>query len=214
MPDPVKIIVAARRREGVTHERLVGFWCDPHAVGFAAHVRPDAYALSFFDQRRGSEPFDGMAAFRIDDPVRAVRRRRDIPPVVAADGWADLVELPTAWLPVTEHAIVTPPSTAARHSAYKLTFFVSARPGADVGEIHRHWLEVHASNVRNRFEACGGVRYVINLVDPAAGSPFVGVAELSYVDKAAARSHVIDEDGFDDRTTGFALSGREVVIAG
>ncbi len=220
MTSPVKTMTVIRRREGVTHEQLEAVWRAPHAPGVAQHMRPDRYAVTIFDPRDGRAPYDGMAALSFDDADRAASvTGRRTPEAVAKDGFVDLVELPMLRLTVDEHVIVAgpaaPATAAEREQAHKLTFLVRGREGIDLDRIRRHWLELHAPNVRSGFVAAGGVRYVVNLVEGDGGADgIVGVAELSYRDAAAARAHVIDDDGFSALTTGVALPGRELVVVG
>jgi len=216
-----------RRASGVGHDDLVRHWREQHAPGVKAHMRPDRYAITFFDPDggpRGTEAsYDGMAALAYDDRERArTVTGRNVPPEVATDGFVDLVEQPMTALRVVEHVIVPGPSgrTAtpeARGGAYKMTFLVRPKAGEDLAHIQRHWLEAHAPNVASNFEAAGGLRYVVNLVDLSAGpvNEFVGVAELSYRDRASFKGHAIADDGFNALTSpSVVLRGREWVVAG
>jgi hypothetical protein len=222
MTAPLKSMTVARRRPEVSHDQLVAAWRSPHAPGVVEHMKPDHYAITFFDPRDGRAPFDGMAALTYHDPGRAgTVTGRNTPEVVANDGWVDLVQLPMERLTVTENVIVAGPGSDPsiparadeRNEAFKMTFLVSARPGVDPEAIQRHWLERHAPNVASAFVAAGGLRYVVNLVDLSRGNQaYVGVAELSYQDLAAAKAHHIADDGFNALTTGIALPGRELVM--
>lgn len=220
----IKTLTLARRRTEVSHEQLEAHWRDPHAPGVAAHMKPDRYAITFFAQRNDRVPFDGMAALFYADADRAASLTgRNTPPAVANDGWVDRVEQPMIRLQVDEHVIVpgpggldgTPATSAQREAAFKMTFLVKANEGEDIDAIHRHWLELHAPNVASNFAASGGVRYVINLAPRLGGGraqPYVGIAELSYRDRDAFKSHLIDDDGFNARTNGLGLQGRELVV--
>ncbi|MFN0090090.1 MAG: hypothetical protein ACKVWR_07475 [Acidimicrobiales bacterium] len=219
MSTGIKHLSPLRRRDGVTHDQLVAHWRDPHAVGVKAFMRPDRYAITFFDQREGRAQYDGMASVAFDDLDDALTRTgRNMAPEVANDGFVDLVQTPMTRLQVIEHVIVPgpaggPATAEEREAAYKMTFLVSANEGEDLADLHRHWLEIHAPNVASSFVAAGGVRYVVNLVDRAAkDQPFAGVAELSYRDRDAFKGHKIADDGFNARTTGIALSGREYIV--
>lgn len=208
-----------RRRDGVEHDQLVAHWRDPHAPGVKAHMGPDRYAITFFDPRDGKAPYDGMASLAYDDvEVAKAHTGKNTPAPVAADGFVDLVQLPMQRTQVVEHVMVAgpgdgPATAAEREAAFKMTFLVSARDGEDPASIHRHWLDLHAPNVVSNFVASGGVRYVVNLADLAGGAqPFLGIAELWYRDRDAFKAHQIADDGFNARTTGIALSGKEFVV--
>ncbi|MFN0030258.1 MAG: hypothetical protein ACKV2O_24155 [Acidimicrobiales bacterium] len=217
----LKTYTIARRRDGVTHHELVDYWRGTHATNVLQHMVPDGYTLTFFDPRDGKAPFDGMAELRY---LNAERGRSvtgaNIPPVVSGDGWADLVCLPNAWLRVAEHVIVAgpgaqgdPATVAEREAAFKLTYLLGAAEGFDAQAIGRHWLDIHVPNFREHFVACGGVRYVVNLVERSAGIDLVGLAELSYRDRASAESHQPPDDGFRAMINLRALPGREMVLA-
>jgi hypothetical protein len=221
MTTGIKTLSPLRRRADVSHDDLVRHWRDPHAPGVKAHMRPDRYAITFFDPQDGKAVYDGMAALSFDDRdhARSVTGR-NMPRAVATDGFGDLVEQPMTALRVVEHVIVAGPSgdpatPDERAAAYKMTFFVRPGAGQDLANIQRHWLEIHAPNVASTFVAAGGVRYVVNLVDLAAGAQeFVGVAELSYRDRDAFKGHAIADDGFNALTSpSVALRGQEWVVA-
>jgi hypothetical protein len=218
MTAPVKTFTIARRHEGVSHEDLVARWRSTHAANVMQHMRPDGYALTFFEPRDGKTPYDGMAELRYDDPNRArLVTGGNIPTAVSDDGWSDLVQLPNTWLRVTEHVIVAGPSgTAAtkveREDAFKLTFLISPRDGVDPEEVKQHWLDVHVPNFRERFVASGGVRYVVNIADRVEGADLVGLAELSYRDRASAEDHRPPDDGFRGMIVLRAFPSREIVV--
>lgn len=220
MSRPIKTFTIARRRAGVSHEELAAYWASVHAANVMQHMAPDGYTLTFFDSRGDKTPFDGMAELRYDDSERASTvTGANIPAVVAQDGWADLVELPNAWLRVTEHVIVPGPSAipatnAEREAAFKLTFLLSAVDGVDPEVLKRHWLDVHVPNFERDFVACGGVRYVVNVAERVAGADLVGLGELSYRDRASAESHQPPDDGFRSMILLRAFPGRELVVSG
>jgi hypothetical protein len=141
----------------------------------------------------------------------------NFPAVVVQDGWADLVQLPNTWLRVTERVIVAGPhgtaaTKAERDAAFKLTFLISARDGADPDAIRRHWLQVHVPNFKERFVACGGGRYVVNIADRTAGEELIGLAELSYRDRPSAEAHQPPDDGFKAMIQLRAFPGHEIVV--
>lgn len=214
----LKTFTIARRRDGISHDELVECWRNRHATNVVQHMRPDRYTLTFFDPRQGQAPYDGMAELGFDDTERArLVTGANIPTAAAQDGWADLVQLPTTWLRVVEHTIVagpsgTPATPEERAAAFKLTFLITAKDGRDPDEVRRHWLEVHVPNFRERFVEHGGVRYVVNVAERSAGEPLLGLAELSYRDRASAESHRPPDDGFTAMIELRALPGRELVI--
>ena len=214
----LKTFTLARARAGVDAEQLAAFWQSVHAANVVRHMTPDRYTLSFFDPRNGRSPYNGMAELGYDDAERGRSvTGANIPAGAAADGWSDLVELPTTWLRAAEHVIVAGPDGVAagraeREAAFKLTFLITARDGVDAETVRRHWLEVHVPNFRERFVESGGVRYVVNLAERATGENLVGLAELSYRDRAAAAAHQPPDDGFKDLIVLRALPGREVLV--
>jgi hypothetical protein len=218
MQGAVKTFTVARRRESVDHDELVECWRGVHATNVMEHMRPDGYTLTFFDPRAGKTPYDGMAELRFVDPERArAVTGGNIPAAAAQDGWADLVQLPNTWLRAVEHVVIagphgTPATRAERAAAFKLTFLITARAGQDLDAVRRHWLEVHVPNFRERFIESGGVRYVVNVAERTAGEDLLGLAELSYRDRASAEGHQPPDDGFRALIDLRALPGFEVVI--
>lgn len=214
----LKTFTVARVRAGVTAEHLAAYWQSVHAANVVRCMAPDRYTLTFFDPRDGRSPYSGMAELGYDDAERGRSvTGANIPAEAAADGWADLVELPATWLRAAEHVIVAgpdgaPAGRAEREAAFKLTFLITARDGIDAETVRQHWLEVHVPNFRERFVDCGGVRYVVNLAERATGENLVGLAELSYRDRASAEAHQPPDDGFKDLIVLRALPGREVLV--
>jgi len=218
MSETLKTYTLARARAGVTPEQLTAFWGSVHAGNVVRLMTPDRYTLTFFDPRDGRSPYQGMAELGYDDAERGRSvTGANIPVGASADGWSDLVELPTTWLRVTEHVIVagpdgTPAGRAEREAAFKLTFLITARDGVDAEAVRRHWLDIHVPNFRERFVESGGVRYVVNLAERCTDERLVGLAELSYRDRAAAEAHQPPDDGFKDLIVLRALPGHEVLI--
>src|SRR5262245_58068647 len=195
MDRPVKTFTIARRKAGVDHDDLADRWLTTHAANALEHMRPDGYTITIFDARDGRTPYDGMAELRYHDLERyRTLTGGNIPDAVAHDEWAGMVDLPNTWLRAVEHVVVagpdgTPATRAEREAAFKLTFLITAGPGHDVGAVRRHWLDVHVPNFREHFVETGGVRYVVNLAERSAGEDLVGLAELSYRDRACAEAH-------------------------
>jgi hypothetical protein len=216
----LKQVTPIRRKDGVSHEEFVQHYQEVHIPGVLEHMRPEHYFVSLFEPRDGRAPYAAMASLFWSDPAAAEAvTGRNTPAVVATDSFIQRAESPLGRFRVSEHVIVAGPGDAPatkeeREAAFKMTFLVSPRPGQSFEDIQRHWLELHAPNVASNFVASGGVRYVVNLVQPGrAEAPLVGVAELSYRDRDAAKGHHIADDGFNAKTTGIALPGRELVLA-
>ena len=100
-------------------------------------------------------------------------------------------------LPVVPNTL-NEPFPATRSGFYKVTFLVPARDGVEVDEAFRHWLEVHAPNVRGVMTEIGGLRYVVNHSVNPANEPYMGMAELYFADPDGweAYKSTVTEDGF------------------
>lgn len=216
----LKTFVLARRAEGVDHDHLVEHWRGVHAPNAVEHIGPDGYTLTFFDPRGGRSPYDGMAELRFDDPARGWSLTGpNTPAAVTGDGWLDLVAPPLPWLQVTEHAVVSgpngvPATAEERAAAFKLTFLLSPADGVDLNDLRRHWLDIHVPNYASNFVASGGLRYVVNVAEQTHNTDLVGLAEISYLSREAAESHVVADDGFRSMIVLRALPGREEVVTG
>ncbi len=200
-----------RRRDGVSHDEVVRHWREVHMPAVVAHMSPRSYAVTIFDQRGGSAPYDGMASVVYDD-VAVARREQvtDMPAGVAGDGFGRLIRR-SGRLECTGHVIVDGPRPAGCH---KVVGLVGLGEGHARAEGWRSWLDEHAPNVARRFEAHGGLRYVVSLADRNEDEPaFLGVAELWFEDRAAARSHLagVAPDRFLDLTTPILLHGTEMI---
>jgi len=179
MTTGIKTISPLHRREGIGHDELVAYWQDRHAPGVKTHMRPDRYSITFFDPRDGRAAYDGMAALAFDDAERAkATTGRNMPAEVANDGFGDRIEMPMTRLTVAENVIVAgpgadggPASAEERGSAYKMTFFVRAADGQDLEQMHRHWLEIHAPNVKSSFVAAVGFATWSTSLPPAPAGP-------------------------------------------
>lgn len=215
--DPLTLHVPIRRRDGVTHDEVVRHWRAVHMPAVIAHMTPRHYSVTIFEQpegasaRRDGTVFDGLASVTYDDP--AVARREQVtamPAEVAGDGFGALIRRSDR-LQCTAHVIVDGPRPPGCHKIVGLV-----RPGAGhtVEEGWRCWLEEHAPNVATGFEAGGGLRYVVSLADRhEQDPPYVGLAELWFRDRQAARSHLarVRPDRFLDLTIPTILHGTETI---
>lgn len=218
MTQGTKHLTPIRRGERVTHDQLVEHWRTKHSPGVKALMRPARYSVTFFDPRDGRAAYDGMAAIAYDTEADwAAHNGRNTPQAVVEDGFVDLVRQPMERMTAVENVIVAgpgdaPATAAEREAAFKMTFLVSVGPGQDLVDVQRHWLELHAPNVASNFQASGGVRYVVNLAATDKPQPFAGIAELWYRDRDAALAHRIADDGFNAKTTGIPLPGKEWIV--
>ena len=207
---PLKMLFPLRRRPGVSHERVVECWRTVHMPRVIAHLTPNQYAVTLFDQRE-STPFDGMASVTYDDHQRARHEQgRRMPAEVAQDGFGDLVE-PANRLETTEHVVVDGPRP---EGARKVTGLVTLNDGVDPAVARASWLGVHAPNVVTGFKAAGGLRYVVSFADQNRDEPpFLGVAELWYRDATASRNHLsgVAWDPFMDLISAQLLPGMEII---
>lgn len=207
---PLKMLFPLRRRPGVSHEQLADHWRSVHMPRVIAHLTPNQYSVTLFDQRDGT-PFDGMASVTYDDHQRARREQgRRMPAAVAQDGFGDLVE-PANRLETTEHIVVDGPRPVG---ARKITGLVTLRDGVDADAARTSWLADHAPNVAGGFQAAGGLRYVVNFADQNRDvPPFLGVAELWYRDSAASKTHLsaLAWDPFMDLILAQLLPGTEII---
>jgi hypothetical protein len=211
----LKTLVPIRRRNEVSHDELVTFWRDVHMPGVVAHMRPDHYSVTLFDEAGDrvapEERYDGMATLWFDDAARGRQMQgRTMPAEVAGDGFGDRIVFPMARLDSTEHVIVDGPREAA---GFKFVALVRARPGVGPNELRRHWLDVHAPNVASDMVAAGGLRYVVSIADQGSRpAEYAGVAELWYRDKAAWKAHAVSDDGFNAMTrVVFLRSAQELI---
>lgn len=208
---PVTMHFPIRRRDGVSHDQVVGHWRDVHMPAVVAHMTPRSYAVTIFDQQGGTASYDGMASITYDDLAVARREQvTDMPAGVAGDGFGRLIRR-SSRLECTRHVIVDGPRPAGAH---KVVGLVGIGDAVTTVEAWRCWLDEHAPHVARGFEANGGLRYVVSLADRNEDeAAFLGVAELWFESRAAARSHLagVAPDRFGAITTATILHGTEVI---
>ena len=212
----LKLVFLVKAQAGVSHEALRAYWLERHMPGVRDHMRPDRYAITFFEQRTKphATPYDGMAELWYEDYERGFHvHGTGIPKAVAEDGFTDLTDAHFLRLECEEHVIVD----GTADGPLKLTFLVEPRPGVDRAALYRHWLGVHAPLVAAGLRKTDGAeRYVVSTVTLARRErPLAGIAELYYRDPAAAKAHAakLGDDGFGEhaRTVAF-MQGEEVRI--
>jgi len=209
----LKLVVLARRGEGVSHEQLVEQWQTAHMPAVIRHVQPDRYRVTFFEPDNGPQ-FDGMATLWFEDAQRAKRWYTTSDLVTTLeDGFFELTDQQPVVLVCEEFVIVDGPAPA---EAVKVTGLLHAKPEVDREIFYRSWLEDHAPNVAETLASTeGGLRYVVSHATLGGSKPeYAGLAEVYYTDADAASAHMrkLRPDGFAKYTErADFLNGYEVV---
>lgn len=210
----LKRVFGVKRRAGVPHDELVAAWREEHVPNVVRDLGPDHYAVSFFRQQEGTA-FDGMAVLAWDDEARGRELSRPATPLQRCyDDALTSRAAPAVVIEATlEHVAADGP-----RGPFKSVVWVTKRPGVPMGELVRHWVEVHAPNVAGAAAGVGGFRYVISVGEGLPDTaPYHGVAEFHYDDIEAWKAHgrVLQPDGFEalaDVKPGARLIGEELVV--
>ena len=212
-PLMLKLVVLARRAEGVSHDELITQWQNVHMPAVIKHVQPDHYRVTFFDAGVDVQ-FDGMAALWFEDVERAIRwySTPDLATALA-DGFFEMTDQKPVVLVCEEHVIVDGPSP---DDAVKVTGLLRRKAGVDVETFYRSWRDDHVPNVSSALQATpGGLRYVVSHATLGGSKPaYAGLAEVYYSDQIAAAVHVkqLGPDNFLKHTERAEfLNGYEVV---
>ncbi len=192
-----------KARPTTTHDELVAHWFANHMPGVIAGQasRKAAgkrhawrYLATLFDpDETGKRVWNGMAQLWWDQALPQPSEPHGTTPT---DSFQERAEPYAPWA-TTEHVLlagpaeklpVTPltlnePFPTTRSGFHKVTILVAAKPGGDHDAFHTHWLDVHAPNVIEVMQRCGGWRYVLSLSSDPASAPYAGAAEL-YFDEA------------------------------
>ena len=200
----VKTMYLIKRRPGVTREDLLVNWFANHMPivirnqeqsAAAGRVHAAKYIATLFDaDAAGEHPWDGMAQLWW---TRQLPRPKVAHGTTPTDTFQHKAEPYVPWatkeyvvidgsddLPIVPNPFNSPFPTT-RSGFLKVTFFVKAKPGTDYDALFRHWLEVHAPNVRQAMQKVGGIRYVVSHSIEPAQEPYAGMAELYVRDKTA-----------------------------
>lgn len=208
-----------RRRPTTSRDELIAHWFANHMPSVIQRNSPDAasaanaslarrYVASLFDPEPDAPPgWDGVAQLWHDAAPPQPAAPHGDPP---RDTFQELVEpyrpwATTEWVFVDGKLPLKPPTLNAAFPATRSGFLkqislVPAKPGVDVQGLFDHWLDVHGPNVRDTMLEVGGFRYAVSLsLDPAA-SPYAGMAELYFPDRAAQDAFwsTLKPDGFQD----------------
>ncbi len=223
MPHPTtpgaKMLYLIKRRPTTTREELVAHWFANHMPGVVAREtqRRDAgaphawrYIATLFDaDESGKRAWDGVAQLWWD---RALPQPAEPHGTTPTDSFQERVEPYVPWatiehvlLPGTDEKLAVTPLTlndpfpTTRSGFYKVTILVAAKPGSDIGAFHTHWLDVHAPNVIEVMQRCGGWRYVLSLSSDPASAPFAGAAELFFDEADGWKDFIaaLEPDGFE-----------------
>jgi hypothetical protein len=206
-----------RRRPGVTREDLLVNWFANHMPDLirrqhegkaAGKLHALKYIATLFDADvQGTYPWDGMAQLWWDRKLPRPKTPIGEPP---RDTFQQKAEPYMPW-PTTEYVVIpgdlpTAPNTlnapypSTRSGFLKVTFFVKAKRGADYDAFFKHWLAVHAPNVREAMQKVGGLRYVVSHSLEPEHEEYAGMAEL-YVRDAAMwgeLSKLMKPDGMEE----------------
>ena len=209
----LKLVVLARRGEGVSHDELVAHWQDAHMPAVIKHVQPELYRVTFFDPEN-KPGFDGMAVLWFEDAERAKRWYSTSDLVTELqDGFFEMTDRQPVVLVCEEHVIVDGPTPA---DAVKVTGLLQRKPEVDADTFYRSWLDDHVPNVAATLQATpGGLRYVVSHAILGGSKPaYAGLAEVYYADQTAASAHMrqLGPDNFLQYTERAEfLNGFEVV---
>ena len=208
-----KLVVLARRGEGVSHDELVAQWQNAHMPAVIKHVQPELYRVTFFDPENKSG-FDGMAVLWFTDAERA-KRWYTTPDLVTTlqDGFFEMTDQQPVVLVCEEHVIVDGPTPAG---AVKVTGLLRRKADVDAATFYQSWLDDHVPNVAGMLQATpGGLSYVVSHATLGGSKPaYAGLAEVYYADQAAADAHMrqLGPDNFRQYTERAEfLNGYEVV---
>jgi hypothetical protein len=212
----LKRVFGVRRRAGVPHDEVVAAWREEHIPNVVRDLQPDRYAVSFFRQRDDTA-FDGMAVLAWDDEERGRAISRPAQPLQRCydDALTERVGPAVVFEATLEHVAADGP-----RGPFKSVFWVTKRPGVAMGDLVRHWVDVHAPNVAGAAAGLGGFRYVISVGEGLPDdAPYHGIAEFHYEGVEAWKAHgrALQPDGFEELTDikpGVRLIGEEVLVRG
>ncbi len=215
-----KMLYLIKARPTTSREELVAHWFANHMPGVIgremsrkAAGRPHAWryiATLYEPDAAGRRAWDGVAQLWWDQPLPQPSEPHGSTPTDSFQEraepylpWATteyvLLAGPEEKLPVTPLTLNDPFPTT-RSGLHKITILVAAKEGSDLAAFHRHWIEVHAPNVIEVMQRCGGWRYVLSLSSDPSAAPFAGAAEL-YFDEADGWTKFISElqpDGMEE----------------
>lgn len=219
-----KMLYLIKARPTTSHEELVAHWFANHMPGVIARetTRKQSgkrhawrYIATLYDaDDNGERVWDGMAQLWWD---RALPQPDEPHGTNPTDSFQERAEPYVPWATIEhvllagpdEKLVVTPltlndPFPTTRSGFHKVTILVAAKPGSDLDAFHTHWIDVHAPNVIEVMQRCGGWRYVLSLSSDSESAPFAGAAEL-YFDEADGWKQFIAElqpDGMEQWMAG------------
>lgn len=213
-----KMMYLIKRRADASREELVVHWFANHMpiviAGQAAQaergkLHASRYIATLFDaDASGNHPWDGVAQIWWPQPLSAPKEPFG---VVPTDTFQQKAEPYVPWA-TTEYVVIDPssalsiepltlnePFPTTRSGFLKITFLVQAKADTDFDAFFRHWLDVHAPNVRAVMESIGGFGYVVSHSQQPQQEPYAGMAELYFEDLASWQrfSEAIRPDGME-----------------
>lgn len=248
-PGPgVKTMYLIRRRPGVSREELIAHWFANHMPGVIdaqqrartnGRLHAFRYIATLFDGAADAGAADAALADQPEawDGVAQLWWQRPLPRPSAPfgepprDSFQERAEPYWPWATV-EHVIVDGgdrlaavplrfgrPFPTTRSGFHKVICLVAARSGTDYSAFFRHWLTVHADNVRAVLADCGGFRYVISASLEPHLDPYAGMAEVYFErpDGWSRLQRALQPDGTErwldtERTRYFASSTEMIGI--
>ena len=215
-PTPgVKMITPIQRLAGTSRDELIAHWFANHMPDVIRRNREAGdkgawrYVATLYRQETDARmAWDGYASLWYDAaPDRPTVGFNNVPP---KDTFQEMVE-PYRSYATREYVFVdgelplapptlNPPFPCTRSGFLKQISVVIPKPDVDPQALADHWLKVHAPNVVATLKKVGGFRYVVNLAADPANTPFAGVPELYFPDRATQDAFwtEIKQDGFHD----------------
>lgn len=211
-----KMMYLIKRKPTTSREELVVHWFANHMPGVIAGQAAQAdkgklhatrYIATLFDSdREGRHPWDGVAQLWWDLALPMPDEPHGAQPI---DTFQQKAEPYVPWA-TTEYVVMdgalpmepltlNAPFPTTRSGFFKVTFLVVAKQDVDYDAFFRHWLDVHATNVRGVMEEVGGFRYVVSHSMEPDREPYAGMAELYFNDAAGWQRYTqtIKPDGME-----------------
>ncbi len=217
MQASTKTLYLIKRKPETSREELIAHWFANHmpividnSLKGAAANRFHAtkyFATLFQANKHGEHPWDGMAQLWWNRYLPRPKAPFGDPP---ADSFQERAEPYWPWA-TTEYVIMdgevdTSPLTlndpypSTRSGFCKISFLVPGKEGVDYDAFFKHWLDVHAPNVKSVMEKVGGYRYCVSHSLEPELETYAGLAELYFPDESGWQAYqdTITPDGMEE----------------